>query len=342
MMKKVLLSFVVFIITLLLAGVLMEAFKTDEQANAQYFRTRNIFQYNADNVVYDAGRGYVLKPDLQTTFTNKEFTTSIRTNMFGFRDDNTSLNNPDVLIVGDSYAWGWGVEENEGVEKQLEQVTGKKILNMSVPGYGNVQELLTLFAWERRGTLQGKDILLFFCANDIQDNQNTSFGAFPYFVQEANSIRLHNPTKEAFDTWLQTANDWMIRSPLAQKNILAYYTIAAIKNAGSKDLYKDYLTDDNKLNGADALLQVAGNLQALQTQQQARITLVYVPPYSYYTTGKADASLILVQQVCKQAGFRFADLSSILTQADYYPLDKHWRASGHQKAAQYLQPFINQ
>jgi hypothetical protein len=341
-MKKLLLSVVVFIITLLLAAVLMDVFKTEEQASAQYFRTRNIFQYNTDNVVYDAGRGYTLKPDLQTTFTNNEFSTGIRTNIFGFRDDNVSLNNPDVLIVGDSYAWGWGVEENEGVEKQLEQLTGTRILNMSVPGYGNIQELLTLFAWERRGTLQGKDILLFFCANDLQDNQNTSFGAFPYFVQEGNGIRLHNPTKEAFDTWLQTANGWMIHNTIAQKNILAYYTLAAIKNAGNKDLYKDYHTGDNKLNGANALLQVAVNLQAIQTQQQARITIVYVPPYSYYITGKADASLALMQDICKKTGLRFADLSAILSKTDYYPLDKHWRATGHQKAAQYLQPFINQ
>lgn len=339
MIKKITFSLVIFLTTIILAAVVMNIFKTDRMANAQYFRTRNVFQYNTEYVVFDAGKGYIIAPNLHTPYNNKEFASTVTTNQLGYRDDNASLNNPDVLILGDSYAWGWGVEEKDGVEKQYEKLTGKKALNMSVPGYSNIQQLLTLFSWERRGTLQGKHIILFFCYNDLLDNENTSFNAFPYFVKNGNSTKLHTPTKADFDNWQDATNKWMIHSQLAANSVLAFYAMAAIKNAGSKDVYKDYQATTNRLNGAEAFMYVAENLAALQMQQQARITIAYIPSYSYYTTGQQDVSHKLVANVCNKLHFRFADLSPVLNINDYYPLDKHWNAEGHRKAAQFLSGY---
>lgn len=336
MIKKIALSVVIFCITIFVAATALELFKTEQQANAQYFRTRNVFQYNNANVQYDAGRGYSIVPNLSTQFNNKEFNTTVTTNQLGFRDDDASLNNPDVFFIGDSYAWGWGVDEKEGIEKQYEQKTGKKVLNMSIPGYGNIQELLTLFAWQHRGPLQGKRVFLFFCANDLQDNENTSFNAFPYFVKSGNNISLHTPDKAGYEQWQDATSKWMIQNSLATKNILAYYAIATIKNAGNKDIYKDYQTTTNRLNGAEAFIYVAENLAAQQAQQQVQITIVYIPPYSYYKTGQYDISYKLVRDVCGKLHLQMADLSPVMDISDYMPLDKHWTAGGHQKAATYI------
>ncbi|GEM_PF-2915605 len=339
MVKKLLFSLIVFIATIAIAAIAIELLKTERMANAQYFRTRNVFQYNAENIVFDAGRGYTMTPNLHTPYNNKEFTSTITTNQLGYRDDDASLNNPDVLMLGDSYAWGWGVEEKDGVEKQYEKLTGKKALNMSVPGYGSIQQLLTLFAWERRGPLQGKRIFVFFCTNDLQDNENTSFNAFPYFVKSSNNIQLHTPDKAAFDKWQDATDKWMIHSKLAANSILSFYTIAAIKNISNKDVYKDYQTTTSRLNGAEAFIYVAENLAALQTQHQAQVTIIYIPPFSYYATGQQDVSYKLVADVCNKLHFRFADLSSVLNINDYYPLDKHWNAEGHRKAAEFLSGY---
>ena len=339
MIKKIIFSFVIFFATIILAAIAIEILKTDRMANSQYFRTRDVFQYHTENIVFDAGRGYTMAPNLNTPYSNKEFTSTITTNNLGYRDDNASLNNPDVLMLGDSYAWGWGVDEKDGVEKQYEKLTRRNVLNMSVPGYGSIQELLTLFAWERRGPLQGKRIFLFFCANDLQDNENTSFNAFPYFVKNGSNIQLHTPDKTAFDKWQDATNKWMIHSKLAAKNVLAFYTIAAIKNMGNKDVYKDYQATTNRLNGAEAFIYVAENLAVLQAQQQAQVTIIYIPPFSYYTTGQQDVSHKLVADVCSKLHFRFADLTQVLDIDDYYPLDKHWNANGHRKAAQFLSGY---
>ncbi len=338
-MKKLLFSVIIFVVTIAIAAVVLNIFKTERMANAQYFRTRNVFQYNTDNILFDEGRGYIIAPNLNTPYNNREFNTTVTTNKLGYRDDEISLNNPDVLILGDSYAWGWGVDENDGVEKLYEKQTGKKAINLSVPGYSSIQELLTLFAWERRGPLQGKHIFLFFCFNDLPDNENTSFNAFPYFVKSNNGIQLHTPDKEGFDKWQEATNNWMIKNSFASKDILSFYTIAAIKNMGNKDVYKDYQTTTNRLNGAEAFIYVAENLAALQQQQQARITVIYIPTYNYYLTGEQDVSNKLAADVCNKLHLKFADLSTVLRKEDYYPLDKHWTADGHRKVAAFISRF---
>src|SRR5262247_1177276 len=44
-------------------------------------------------------------------FTNVEFDTDIKVNSFGLRDDEDSLKDPEVIVLGDSQAMGFGVED---------------------------------------------------------------------------------------------------------------------------------------------------------------------------------------------------------------------------------------
>jgi len=40
-----------------------------------------------------------------------EFTNEVRVNHLGVRDDEASLVAPDVIVIGDSHAMGWGVDQ---------------------------------------------------------------------------------------------------------------------------------------------------------------------------------------------------------------------------------------
>ncbi len=341
MMKKLIGFTAVFILTILVAGVAIELIKTEQQQHDRYFRTRSVFQYVPGNVVFDPVLGYINTPGLNTQFNNEEFNTTVRINQSGMRDDDASVINPDVLFLGDSYAFGWGVNAEENVAGVFEQLTGRKVLNMAVPGYGNVQELLFLYQLERRQTLAGKQIFLFFCANDLLDNENTSFGAFPYLKETNSGASFSSPSREGFDQWQRTTNKWMIHSSLAKHSMLAYYLINAAKNIEGKDIYKDYQTDKLRMSGTKAFMVVAENLAAMQRQYHAPVTIVYIPPRSFYTTNKPDISLKLVGEVTSKLGLRFIDLSPVLSLQDYYQLDPHWNAAGHKKAAIYIANTAN-
>ncbi|RYZ36363.1 MAG: hypothetical protein EOP49_32670, partial [Sphingobacteriales bacterium] len=102
------------------------------------------------------------------------------------------------------------------------------------------------------------------------------------------------------------------------------------------DLYQDYQTDKLPVSGTTAFMEVAGILADLQKEQGCRVTFVYVPPRSFYSTGQADMSCALTRDACRQLGIRFADLGPALSLDDYYRLDPHWKPEGHLKAARML------
>lgn len=78
-----------------------------------FFRTyhllyeRNMIQYLPECARYDAELGYTLKPGI-CRFTNREFDVECRINSIGVRDDEASLSSPEIIVVGDSHAMGWG------------------------------------------------------------------------------------------------------------------------------------------------------------------------------------------------------------------------------------------
>ena len=332
-MKRVLISVGIFVGLLAIVAVVMEVTATARQQAMRYFRTRSVFQYQPGNVVYDPALGYRLTPGLDVAFTNAEFSTRVRTNTIGFRDDDASLQGAQVWFLGDSYSFGWGVEEPDGVEKQYERATGKRVLNMSVPGYSNIQEMLMLMKWAHASPVTGIDVYLFLSSNDFIDNENTSFDAFPYFVEQGGSIALAKPLEASFSAWQETVNRWMITGTAARKSMLAYYAAAAVKNLSVRDVYSGYRSGKTAVPGNKAFLLVTQQLAQFAKERQSRVTVVYIPPTS---GNKAAQQLPFLRKVCGTLGLRLLDLSPVLTAGDYYPLDKHWTPAGHAKVAAWL------
>lgn len=64
-----------------------------------------------------------------------DFNVKIRFNRFGLRDskDLATASAADIYMVGDSYTFGWGVEEPERVSERLEALTGRRVFNVSMP-----------------------------------------------------------------------------------------------------------------------------------------------------------------------------------------------------------------
>ena len=94
-----------------------------------------------------------------------------RNNSHGFRDPERELAKPDglrrVLILGDSIAWGWGVNDGERFSDLLEERLGERVqvINLAVPGYGTDQQYWSLL---QKGFAYEPDIvLLCMVLNDV-------------------------------------------------------------------------------------------------------------------------------------------------------------------------------
>ena len=101
-------------------------------------------------------------------FNSREFSNRYYVNSIGFRDDENSLDNPRIVVLGDSYAMGWGVDQEEAFPQILERMTSKKVLNAGVSSYGTVRELIS---FEEVSTDSLEFLVIQFCPNDDYENQ---------------------------------------------------------------------------------------------------------------------------------------------------------------------------
>lgn len=129
---------------------------------------RMLLQFDPACAVYDPEVTYTLRPGT-CTFTNLEFRTTIRVNRLGVRDSEASLDGPDVIVVGDSHAMGWGVEQDESFPRVLARQTGLKVLNAAVSSYGTAREMILL---NRFDTKRLRTLIVQYADNDLPENRS--------------------------------------------------------------------------------------------------------------------------------------------------------------------------
>src|SRR4029079_2223203 len=104
---------------------------------------RALIQFNPECARYDADVTYTLKPP-GCTVGNLEFDNTYDVNHLGLRDTEADLVAPDVIVIGDSHAMGWGVNQDQAFPRVLAQKTGLKVLNAAVSSYATVREMRML------------------------------------------------------------------------------------------------------------------------------------------------------------------------------------------------------
>ena len=98
------------------------------------------------------------------------FSTTFTTNSRGLRDKEYSLKKPDgvkrIVVVGDSFTWGFGVNDNENYTERLESMLhNAEVINLGVTAYQLWKEILY---FKKEGVLYNPDILIVgLCLNDF-------------------------------------------------------------------------------------------------------------------------------------------------------------------------------
>ena len=133
---------------------------------------RNIWQNNPDCVKFDEDLIYV--PKLRNCrFKNFEFDTNISFDTFGRVSNHPNKKeniNQSIAVIGDSFAMGWGVNDNETFSYLLEKKINKNVYNLAVSSYGTRRELIRL---EKSGLLNEIDtVIIQYCYNDFGENNN--------------------------------------------------------------------------------------------------------------------------------------------------------------------------
>ncbi len=155
---------------------LRDSMLTREAPSSGSLDLRDIIYPNPDDHII-----YELRPNLDVTFQK----VPVHTNSCGMRNREVATEKPidvyRIALLGDSFAFGWGVREEESFAQVLERslnraAQGKfkvEVLNFGVPGYSTFQEVYRFI--DMGAQFNPDAVLVYFVSND--------FG-YPFMVRD--------------------------------------------------------------------------------------------------------------------------------------------------------------
>ena len=151
-------------------------------------------------LLHDKELGWKLRPNWQGNHSHKDFNVSYKINSQGFREHQKPSTTESIAVIGDSFTFGIGVNEENTFVSQLnkqmkqEQKT-TQFRNYGVPGYSTDQEYLLINNLSRNKLITDT-VLVVYLGNDLIDNQypfpiQANYGK-PYFKLSNRQLALKN------------------------------------------------------------------------------------------------------------------------------------------------------
>lgn len=252
-----------------------------------------------------------------------------------------------VLMLGDSFTWGWGVGQGEVFTDVLQTRLAPRIAiyNRGVNGVGTAQEYLLLRSELARRSF--RHVVLLFFENDLRDNVSPKQGRRPYFELVGGELEPRNqppaPLLGPVRRFL-TSHSRVFQLVDLQRMML---------HAGREDPdgavhdRNDHEVDPQKLPGAEVTARLLAEIRDLCAAEGARFTLVYVPHASELArlpspNPEIRALRIWLDRVAAREGLTVVDLAPAFhAETDHgqqliYSRDEHWTPAGHHLAAEVL------
>jgi hypothetical protein len=245
----------------------------------------------------------------------------------------------DIFVVGDSFSFGWGVEEQERFSNQLELLLGKAVFNISIPTDFDGYDKLISYA-KRNGAKIYNLIIGVTMENDIR----------PYDTQNKAQAK-NNVASTSFLSLLSLK--FFLRN-----NSATYFLITSIihkhqilKNLGIKfGLIKPNLAlVSNHLLKQKDIFNSAKRLKNISKKFNSLILII--PSRALWTGSKQERAVadkyhsLFISEITKLK-LQFVDLRAVLEQSGnpmalHFRHDGHWTAEAHNLAAKQLAVKLN-
>ena len=285
---------------------------------------RGLIQFDPDCARYDSGLAYTLKPGT-CTFENLEFRTTVHVNRMGTRDDDAALEAPEVIVLGDSYVMGWGVEQDETLARALARKSGLKVLNAGESSYCTAREMLLL---DRLDTSRMTTLIVQYADNDLPENRSMREhqGVLPIMPEtEYQNIVRHYAAQRSYYPGKYIYRSFMKLSRLEEPEP-DQLRMDPIAPADEAELFLYVLS-----HGTRAPLD---HVQVIVFEINEQIR----PPRPF---------IAALDEVRRRAGnpafvqrLTALDVAPLLNRDDFYVLDDHMRARGHQVVGEALADLV--
>ena len=270
---------------------------------------------------------------------NSEYTITIHSNNHGFRDYKDyrfgkSEGTVRVIVLGDSYTYGNGVEELGRYSNLLDDLLGENVdvYNLAISNHGLDEALLTL---QSEGVRYDPDVIIVGFTGPMVDrlsrNATSSLWGKPFFELDKGVLKLRSQPSEKL----------VAVESLLNKSYLWIFVTRRIFAIISKLRPKD----DTARNAALAERIIE---QFVEISRRTKSSLVFFTINRRPMLAKERATMEDVNHLLKKAsrsgGFHFLDLYPVFRRSNYaslfYPIDGHYNVDGHILVAEQLCRFL--
>lgn len=323
--------------------------------------------------------GWKNRPGARGWFSIPDTRTWIEINTNGLRDPEheprVSRSSPTILVLGDSFTWGFGVERQDRYTDVLARLLAveSEIINAGVSGYGTDQELLYL---ETEGAVWHPDIVIVqFGLEDIVNNHHSIQYSYPkpYFRLEDGELARRNvpvPTRHVpWEARFEVPTEFQSRSVrptrrpepppktasptrrlklFLRRNLRSYGFVVD----GSRRLWRLAVGEDTQPTPEDKspvdrlTTAIFRRMREVAEANGAALAVVFVPYRQHLVEGVGDNTRAAYSRFFENTGIPCLDLwEPFRTEAArgtrlYFDIDPHWTPAGHALAADQLNRFL--
>ena len=234
------------------------------------------------------------------------------------RDEDAALEAPEVIVLGDSHAMGWGVEQEEALPQVLARKSGRRVLNAAVSSYGTVREMSLL---DRLDASRLRVLIVQYADNDLPENRTfrqdgnrlpiMSEAQYQNIVRHYASQRSYYPGKYVYRLFLK-----VFRLEEPEPDQLRMDPATPTEEA---ELFVNALTHASRAPLDHVQLIV------FEVNEQIRPSRPFIAALD--AVRRRDANPAFIRRLMA------LDVAPLLTPEDFYRLDDHMNARGHEKVA---------
>jgi lysophospholipase L1-like esterase len=246
------------------------------------------------------------------------------TNSLGFRSEEVDPSQKHILVLGDSIAWGYGVQDNENISYYLnEKIKEYQVLNLGIMAYGIDQYYLNLI--EHIDKLNPSLIIIIICmANDLEETSaDVSYGkSKPLFVIDKNKTNFKLGKNQKIDL----GNILLTNSNILPNSCNNVFTKSWTLKQPFFQKIRDTICKTRRLSGLDlqyVMFSLYLKFTQLAHEKNANILFALSPPEIRSKTeggnmGKTDLFHIkFFQDMFRSTRFPYVDFFEIINKENF-------------------------
>lgn len=241
----------------------------------------------------------------------------------GLRDDEESLDAPDIIVLGDSYAMGWGVEQNETFADLLEESTSYKVLNSGISSYGTARQQILLSQLEKQNL---KYVVWQYSENDFGENRTYVKNGFKLDIMSHEEYqRIKDKTRKRKYSLFMYFGRFMKQMTQQISGIELY---SAARNTNDEEI-----------------LYLLKTIKKANLEKHIKIILFEISGPEYLNNGFIGRLSAILE---KEEFFELRQQIIVLNaqevldeNKDYFVIDSHINKSGHYKIFESLREIIS-